>query len=64
MVFDTLTWLRSVVVSYKQGAPHLLQYSLKDDELINLGQLIDALTAARVEEALQIEKDKRENGDY
>tara|TARA_R110002167_G_scaffold307022_1_gene511762 strand:+ start:2624 stop:2824 length:201 start_codon:yes stop_codon:yes gene_type:complete len=59
MVFDTLTWLRSTVIRYKKGVPTLLQYKLDDDELITLGQLVDALSAARIEEALENYKDNR-----
>tara|TARA_B110000503_G_C7081389_1_gene385309 strand:- start:63 stop:272 length:210 start_codon:yes stop_codon:yes gene_type:complete len=53
MVFDTLTWLRSTVIKYEKGVPTLLQYVLSDKEIITLGQLVDALSAARVEEAIQ-----------
>ena len=57
MVFDTLTWLRSTVINYKGGSPQLLQYVLSDQEMVTLGQLVDVLTAARVEEAIKNYKD-------
>jgi len=52
MVFDTGQWLRSTVISYRRGIPHLLQYELSEEEIITLAQLVDALTAARIEEAM------------
>jgi len=58
MVFDTGQWLRSTVISYRRGIPHLLQYQLSNEEMITLAQLIDALTAARVEEAINNRGDK------
>ena len=59
MVFDTITWLRSTVIKYKKGVPTLLQYKLEDEEMITLAQLVDALSAARLEEALENNKYNR-----
>jgi hypothetical protein len=62
MVFDTITWLRSTVIKYKKGVPTLLQYKLEDEEMVTLAQLVDALSAARVDEAVQNYKDGKDNG--
>jgi|TARA_R110000824_G_scaffold321534_1_gene508341 hypothetical protein len=62
MVFDTITWLKSAVIKYEKGVPTLLQYKLEDEEMITLAQLVDALSAARVDEAIKNYKDGKDNG--
>jgi len=57
MVFDTKTWLKAVVINYDRGQPYLLQYVLKEKEIDNLTNLIDALTDLRIEAAM----DARDN---
>ena len=52
MVFDTKTWLTSIVIKYDKGQPYLLQYVLEDEELDNLTKLIDALSQLRIDEAI------------
>jgi|TARA_B110000902_G_C14063062_1_gene496277 hypothetical protein len=52
MIFDTKTWLKSIVIGYKNGVPHLLQYVINDKETDNLTKLIDSLSEFRVAEAL------------
>ena len=52
MMFDTKTWLKSLVIKYDKGQPYLLQYVLDDEELGNLTKLVNALSKLRVDEAL------------
>ena len=52
MIFDTKTWLKAIVISYKKGQPYLLQYILDEEELNNLTKLIDSLSQLRIDEAI------------
>jgi len=55
MLFNTKTWLETLVIDYDKGQPVLVKYILKDEEINRLTKLVDELSILRIEEAFNNE---------